>query len=167
MATVGVGEDIEDTCSRCGDTWHVVMAKMGAKIAKVVCKRCGSQHNYRSGEATAPAAAATTAAGRRRTVSRKPTSPPAAPEPRAMPQFDASKPPRSYSPRDPYAPGERIAHPSFGVGVVATIPGAGKVEVVFPSGVRVLACAREESSLQRPTHVVSVPISDRPPRRDH
>jgi len=28
-------------CGRCGQVWHVVMAKMGDRIAKVVCKRCG------------------------------------------------------------------------------------------------------------------------------
>ncbi len=80
-----------------------------------------------------------------------------------MPQFDPTKPPRSYAPRESYAPGERIAHATFGIGVVAAIPGPGKVEVVFPGGVRVLACAKGESSLQRPTHADHVPISDRPP----
>ena len=32
MATPGVGEDIEDLCTRCGDTWHVVMAKVGDRV---------------------------------------------------------------------------------------------------------------------------------------
>ena len=41
MPTPGVGEDIEALCGRCGQVWHVVMAKMGDRIAKVVCKRCG------------------------------------------------------------------------------------------------------------------------------
>jgi ribosomal protein S27AE len=167
MATPGVGEDIEDTCTRCGDTWHVVMAKVGDRIAKVVCKRCGSQHNFRSGEAAAAPAASggATAGGRRRTLSRRPSSLPAEPEARPMPQFDPTKPPRSYAPRESYAPGERIAHATFGIGVVSALPGPGKVEVVFPGGVRVLACAKEESSLQRPTHADHVPISDRPPGR--
>jgi hypothetical protein len=43
MSTPGVGEDIEDICTRCGDTWHVVMAKVGDRVAKVVCKLCGGQ----------------------------------------------------------------------------------------------------------------------------
>ena len=47
MATPGVGQDIEALCGRCGQVWHVVMAKMGDKIAKVVCKRCGGHHRYR------------------------------------------------------------------------------------------------------------------------
>jgi len=44
MATPSVGEDIEALCGRCGQVWHVVMAKMGERIAKVVCKRCGGHH---------------------------------------------------------------------------------------------------------------------------
>ena len=48
MATPAVGEDIEALCGKCGTVWHVVMAKMGNKIAKVVCKRCHGQHLYRT-----------------------------------------------------------------------------------------------------------------------
>ena len=40
-------------CGRCGQVWHVVMAKMGDKIAKVVCKRCGGHHRYRDENADA------------------------------------------------------------------------------------------------------------------
>ena len=42
-----VGQDIEALCGRCGQVWHVVMAMMGDRIAKVVCKRCGGHHRYR------------------------------------------------------------------------------------------------------------------------
>src|ERR1043165_8784800 len=61
MPTPGVGQDIEAMCGRCGQVWHVVMAKMGDRIAKVVCKRCGGHHGYRTekpdgAEAPAPAA---------------------------------------------------------------------------------------------------------------
>ena len=48
-------------CGRCGQVWHVVMAKMGDRIAKVVCKRCGGHHRYRTeadDTAEAPAAGA-------------------------------------------------------------------------------------------------------------
>ena len=37
MPTPGVGQDIEAMCCRCGHVLHVVMAKLGDKIAKVVC----------------------------------------------------------------------------------------------------------------------------------
>jgi len=47
---------------------------------------------------------------------------------------------------------------------VAGSPGAGKVEVIFPSGPRVLACAKAVSTLARPVAVSNQPIADRPPQ---
>jgi ribosomal protein S27AE len=161
MATPEVGEDIEDTCSRCGDVWHVVMAKVGDRIAKTVCKRCGSKHSYRSGESAPETAATTTTTTGRRVVRKKRPSPVV---PLEAPTFDPSKPPRPYSVRDSYLPGERIVHPTFGTGVVAATPGPGKVDVVFPAGTRTLACAKAESTLERPVAVSNAPIGDRPPQ---
>ena len=163
MPTPGVGDDIEDVCSRCGDTWHVVMAKVGERIAKVVCKRCGGQHSYRGPEgATSTTSGGAGGPGKRmmRRRSSKPNLEAVAAPP---PAFDPDKPPRPYSARDLYAPGERIMHPTFGTGVVSAAPGPGKVDVVFPSGNRTLACAKAESTLARPVAVQNVPIGDRPP----
>src|SRR5262244_359254 len=119
MPTPGVGEDIEALCGRCGQVWHVVMAKMGDRIAKVVCKRCGGHHRYRTEADAAGAGAAAEAggsgredrraAGPRRSSVRTPA--PVAPAP--IPAFDPAKPPRPYAARDIYAPGERVDHPSF------------------------------------------------------
>jgi hypothetical protein len=139
------------------------MAKVGERVVKVVCKLCGSQHNYR-GENNAAAAGTTTTGSwgggrRRRPVKR------AAPAAPTAPDFDPSKPPRAYAAAGNYLPGERIVHPSFGTGVVAGSPGPGKVDVVFPTGARTLACAKAASTLERPTAVANVPIADRPP--DH
>jgi ribosomal protein S27AE len=162
MATPGTGEDIEDVCSKCGDVWHVVMAKVGDRIARVVCKRCGSQHAYRSGASSAPETSGPAASKKGPSMRRK-TTKSAVPEPIAAPAFDPSKAPRPYSPRDSYATAERIVHPTFGTGVVAATPGPGKVDVVFPNGVRTLACAKTESTLERPTTISNAPIGDRPP----
>lgn len=163
MATPGVGEDIEDICTRCGDTWHVVMAKIGDRVAKVVCKLCGSQHNYR-GEKNTPAASSggggASSWGRPRR--RKPGRMTTTPEPR-VPDFDPSKPPRGYSPKDSYFPGERVIHATFGVGVVAAIPGPGKVDVQFPNGPRTLACAKEATGIERPVAVQNLGVPDSPP----
>jgi hypothetical protein len=163
MSTPGVGEDIEDICTRCGDTWHVVMAKVGDRVAKVVCKLCGSQHNYR-GEKNAQATRGTGSSWgrpRRRKAGRTDATPPP-----QLPEFDPSKPPRSYSPQHTYAPGERVIHATFGVGVVAQIPGPGKVEVQFPGGARTLACVKTASSLERPVAVQGLAVPDSPVRKN-
>jgi len=46
--SAGVGADVEALCSKCGDVWHVVVAKVGDKIVKVHCKQCGGDHRYKS-----------------------------------------------------------------------------------------------------------------------
>jgi hypothetical protein len=163
MATPDTGEDIEDVCSRCGDCWHVVMAKVGDRIAKVVCKRCGSQHGYR-GPNSAAEPATTNGGGGRRMVRRRNTRPNPVVE-AEPPSFDPNKPPRPYSARDAYQPGERIVHPTFGTGVVSAVPGPGKVDVVFPSGARTLACSKAESTLARPVNIANPPLGDRPPEK--
>jgi hypothetical protein len=165
MATAGVGQDIEDICTRCGDTWHVVVAKVGERVIKVVCKLCGSQHNYRGENSAGSASSGSTsgswgASRRRRTTKRAVVTPPPAPT------FDPSKPPRAYSPRETYLAGERIIHPSFGTGIVSSTPGPGKVDVVFPAGARTLACAKAVSTLERHVAASNVPIADRPPESE-
>jgi hypothetical protein len=152
-------------CGRCGQVWHVVMAKMGDRIAKVVCKRCGGHHRYRDENADAnsdsPARPRRPTFGSARRGSRGARAE-AAP---SVPPFDPAKPPRAYAARDSYVAGERVSHPTFGVGVVSGSPGAGKVDVVFSGGVaRVLACAKGASTLARPVAALDQPIPDRPPK---
>jgi hypothetical protein len=157
-----VGQDIEALCGRCGTTWHVVMAMMGERIAKVVCKRCNGHHRYRTENETPEATTDASARGARRPTSGRRFSRPSVPTPAPLPPFDPNKPPRVYAAKDGYGTGERVAHPTFGTGVVTGAPAPGRVEVAFPSGARVLACAKTVSTLARPV-AVAVPISDRPP----
>jgi hypothetical protein len=168
MATPAVGEDIEALCGRCGQVWHVVMAKMGERIAKVVCKRCGGHHGYRTEKVEgADAASPAGATGARRAAPRRYARREAEASPPPMPPFDPSKPPRPYTPKEIFGAGERLTHPAFGTGVVTGAPGPGKIEIAFPAGMRVLACAKAVSTLERPTIVSNAPISDRPPKPPH
>jgi hypothetical protein len=138
------------------------MAKIGDRVAKVVCKLCGSQHNYR-GEKNAPQrSGAGTSWGRprRRGAGRRAATPPS-----QVPEFDPSKQPRSYSPQQSFLPGERVIHATFGIGVVASTPGPGKVEVQFPGGAKTLACARTRAALERPVAVEGLAVPDSPERK--
>jgi len=158
---VSVGQDIEALCGRCGQVWHVVMAMMGDRIAKVVCKRCGGHHRYRregDNDEAQPREA------RRTGPARRFSRPKDARTPAPLPTFDPNKPPRLYTAKDAYDAGERVTHPSFGTGVVTGAPAPGRVEVAFPGGARVLACAKAVSTLERPV-AVAVPIADRPPEK--
>jgi hypothetical protein len=162
MSTPGVGQDIDALCGKCGQVWHVVMAKMGDRIVKVVCKRCGGHHRYRTEGEDVNEQARPARSGRSMTPARPRGATTPAPVLTAPP-FDPSKPARPYAFAAQYLPGDRIAHPQFGTGVVAGSPGLGKIDVVFPSGARVLAVAKSASTLARPVAVV-VPIADRPPK---
>ncbi len=144
--SVAVGADIESMCSKCGDVWHVVVAKVGDKIAKVQCKECGGYHRYRTG-AAAKARMPTTGT-RKKAAGTATTASARIDQPRV--DADLSRSVRSYNFRDRFEPGERIDHPSFGTGIVEAIPAPGKMEVFFPSGRRVLAQAKPEPTLGRP-----------------
>ena len=157
-----VGQDIEALCGRCGQVWHVVMAMMGDRIAKVVCKRCGGHHRYRTESDSGADDAAGGAREGRRSVPARRYARPAVRTPEPLPTFDPNKPPRAYAAKETYDRGDRVTHPTFGTGVVTSAPGSGRVEVAFPSGARVLACAKAISTLARPI-AVAVPIADRPP----
>jgi len=135
---------------------------MGDRIAKVVCKRCGGHHLYRTSAGAANVNDSASQSTRSR-VSRPRAA--ETPPPAPVPTFDPSKPPRPYTPSDGYVTGDRVSHPKFGVGVVTAAPGPGKVEIAFTSGRRVLASARVASTLERPTLAAHVPIGDRPPEK--
>ncbi len=157
--SAAVGADVESICSKCGDVWHVVVAKVGEQIVKVHCKQCGKEHRHKPPGAGAKAAAKTGAPARTSTArpktakGRSKTGRPAT-LPAGPPPFDPSRPPKPYKPLEPYSIGDRIAHPTFGAGIVESSPGPGKVQVWFDSGRRVLAMAKPASMLERP---------DRPP----
>lgn len=139
--SAGVGADIESICTKCGDVWHVVVAKVGERIAKVQCKQCQSFHRYKP--PGGPAAKVKGAAAPR---ARRAPAPP--PPPSVAP--DLSRAVRRYGVSEAYMTGDRIQHPSFGLGVVQGSPGPGKMDVAFPGGNRILAQAKAAAGLTRP-----------------
>lgn len=144
--SAGVGADVEALCSKCGDVWHVVVAKVGEKIVKVHCKQCGGDHRYKSPH-DAPADKKLPAAIR---PPREPKAPVERFEKPAV-SADLSRPAKPYRASEPYEIGDRIEHPSFGQGVIE-IAEPGKITVFFASGRRVLAQARAAAvgGLSRP-----------------
>ena len=135
--SAAVGADVEALCSKCGDVWHVVVAKVGEQIAKVQCKQCGGYHRYKSPHG-APSEKKLPSAIR-------PAKEPKAPVERfEKPSVaaDLTKPARPYRASEKFEVGERIDHPSFGQGVVE-ISEPGKITVFFATGRRVLVQAKD------------------------
>ncbi len=61
----------------------------------------------------------------------KPKSRPKAGGEGLLVEADLSRPTRSYGIRESYTPGDRIDHPTLGMGVVQSIAGVGKINVLF------------------------------------
>lgn len=135
--SAGVGADVEALCSKCGDVWHVVVAKVGEAIAKVQCKECGGYHRYRSSKAPAKATRAPAA-------EKAPRAPRAPVERFEKPAVaaDLSRAVRGYRASETFEVGDRVEHPSFGQGVVE-VSEPGKVTVFFAGGRRVLVQSKD------------------------
>jgi hypothetical protein len=144
--SAGVGADVEALCSKCGDVWHVVVAKVGEQIVKVQCKQCSGYHRYKSPHG-APAEKKLPATNR----PPRETKPPVERFEKPAVAADLSKPARPYRASEQFEIGERIDHPSFGQGVIE-LSEAGKITVFFGSGRRVLVQAKTAASagLTRP-----------------
>ncbi len=146
------GSDVESICSKCGDVWHVVVAMVGDKIAKVQCKECGAYHRYRPPGGKARAAAATPrrrSAGAAVARSLRTSGPSATAIAGPAVEPDLSRPTQPYSASETFQVADRVEHPKFGIGVVEAAQ-PGKIDVYFPDGRRVLAQARPETRLERP-----------------
>ncbi|MCX5748225.1 MAG: hypothetical protein NT062_37715 [Proteobacteria bacterium] len=146
--SAGVGADVESLCHKCGDVWHVVVAKVGEQIVKVQCKQCGGQHRYKSPhgqpkEKKLPAAVRPAKVA----VDKAPVERFAKPAVAA----DLAKPVRLYRASEMFEVTDRIDHATFGQGVVE-ISEPGKVTVFFATGRRVLVQAKAvaQSSLEKP-----------------
>ena len=153
--TPAVGADIASLCVKCGDVWHVVLAKIGEQIIKVQCKECGAQHRYKrpgGGDAKKTRAPRKTRTPRDDRPIARIDTPAVAP--------DLARPMRTYAPSDTYAVGDRVEHPSFGQGVVESAIEPGKITAFFPSGRRVLVHDRQST---RPQLGKPVPFDHRRP----
>jgi hypothetical protein len=140
----GIGQDIESLCSKCGESWHVVIAMVEQKIVKVECKQCHAVHRHRDpkGKAAATAKAPRAAGAKPRSATGKKTSRGAA---RLRVEADLAKPVRPYSVTESFESGERVQHAKFGEGVVQQSTGPGKIEVLFGDDLKVLAQAKPAS----------------------
>jgi hypothetical protein len=142
--TAATGADVESLCSKCGDVWHVVVAKVGEQIVKVQCKECGSYHRHRPpGGTAARKPRASSSSPRRSALGAGPAKPP----PPTTFSPDPSLPVRTYSMRETFQPGEQIKHPRFGVGLVERTGDPGKISVLFSDGRKILAQAKPDSTL--------------------
>lgn len=144
--SAAVGADIAALCSKCGDVWHVIVAKIGEQIVKVQCKECGGYHRYKNPSGAKAA---------KKPGTPRPREPRAVVERHETPAVaaDLSRPVRTYRATERYEVGERVEHPTFGQGTVEVVDGQ-KATVFFAAGRKVLVHAKGEpagpAGLSRP-----------------
>ena len=135
-----VGSDVEAMCSSCGDVWHVVVAKVGEKITKVLCKQCNKQHRFKP---TGAAPKANLEPTRRKVASGGAKSKRGGAKIHAGAGIvhDPDKPTRPYSLSERFSLGEQIQHKKFGPGVVCAVEDD-KIHVNFSDSTKVLRHGR-------------------------
>lgn len=142
--SVAVGKDVESICGKCGDVWHVVVAKVGEKIVKVQCKQCGGYHRYRAperGQAASPSPRSRIAgAGSSAAKSSAAKAPKPPPGPSVT--VDPNKPSKVYKPHFTFSVGDAIEHATFGRGIVEALPADERIQVWFSGERRVLVHGR-------------------------
>lgn len=137
MAGHKVGGNVDSWCGRCKLTLaHTIEAMVGGEPARVHCNTCRSQHNYKPfppGEAPRQV---------REREERGPSGPRAG-NARASHYHELMKGKnpalqKRYSPKDKFAPGDVVVHPTFGLGVATALKDTSKIEILFVDGARVL-----------------------------
>lgn len=132
------GGELEAWCTSCREMkWHVIVAMVGSRPAKVECQGCHKQHQYRA----APPGSSTESSGSGR-APRARAARAAAP---AAPSVDFDTllagrvgEARAYSPNERFAVNDVVRHPSFDVGVVTAAPAPQKIEVTFRDTKKIL-----------------------------
>jgi len=143
---LSAGDTIGARCTRCREVRnHTIVAMVGEQVVRVECNTCGGVHNYKApAEAKAPSArsgsakSAPRSASAPRRTSRDPGAAERAEWEALRPTFKAETA-RPYAMDGIYKNGQLLAHPLFGLGVIRSVA-AGKMEVLFEAGLKLLRC---------------------------
>lgn len=128
-----VGVDTLSYCGKCKiELAHVIVSMVGTRPAKVVCKTCKSQHNYKG------AIAATRKSASAAAKPRVPRTIVKAAEYWEQKMSQTKKEPVPYTVRSVFKVGEVLNHAQFGVGIVEEVKMGGKITVLFRTGDKVL-----------------------------
>jgi hypothetical protein len=142
MTTLKTGGDIDAPCSRCQlELAHIIVAMVHGQVKRVQCKTCRTEHAYK-----APAKSGRASASAPRQRAARSSRAGGASAKRSTYEdlvsgHDISRA-QKYRPATTYDEGDVINHPSFGLGVVTRALSDGKVDVLFPTGSKVLVHAR-------------------------
>jgi len=144
MATTAVGHAVGKEalsyCSSCKmDLNHVVVSMQGDRLHRVQCKTCKKEHAYKAPKGiTDPAKGKAAAAARREKAAAEPQANPVELEWEKLMSQHKNAPVRTYGTKTGFALGDRLAHPTFGEGIVHKLIYPNKCEVIFRHDVKIL-----------------------------
>ena len=128
-----VGGEVDAYCISCRmELAHTVLAMVGARVARVRCNTCQKYHAFRK------SAPGTSSPRPENPTPSRPKTPAGSPISllQQLAGADASKA-RNYSPKESFAEGELLNHPTFGLGFVQTVRGE-KIDVAFKAFAKTL-----------------------------
>jgi hypothetical protein len=139
-----VGKELVCFCTRCKmDLGHTIMSMMGGMPARVICRTCKSEHNYKPKKGVKEPGAVAASRGSPGTSSRAPRESKAEKtvpvELEWMKQLNANtKAVRQYAANEHFLVGDRISHPTFGEGIIQKHIFPNKMEVLFRMDLKTL-----------------------------
>ncbi len=139
-----VGKELVCFCTRCKmDLGHTIMSMMGGMPARVICRTCKSEHNYKPKKGVKEPGAVAPSRGSPGTSSRAPRESKAEKtvpiELEWMKQLNANaKAIRQYAANEHFFVGDRISHPTFGEGIIQKHIFPNKMEVLFRMDLKTL-----------------------------
>lgn len=129
--TLSAGDPIEARCTKCKKiTNHIVVAVADKVPAKVKCNTCGGEHKYRK------------AADPKKVTTRRSADPKDA----ERKEWEKLRPGMNsvqavdYTMTTAFKIGALVNHPVFGLGVVQSIGGSRKIQVLFEDGKKTMRC---------------------------
>lgn len=141
------GSEVLAYCGSCKmDLTAVIVAKVGGKIAKVMCKTCKKERAYRAPKGVSdPAMAAEAVSRKSRATSGNGATAKSVPIEQEWRRLmaDADKTNRvKYSVKVKLNQGDVVQHPTFGDGIVMRIAHPDKAEVLFQNDTKLLIHSR-------------------------
>lgn len=150
MAKAAAAQETLAYCTSCKmDLNHRIVAMKGDRIAKVECLTCKKEHAYKAAKGvTDPAKAAAKAAKAKAAKAKKAKGErqegmtaegnPIEAEWQKLMNDHREAPLKTYTMKGKFQLGDKIAHTSFGDGIVGKLIYPNKIEVIFQTDIKVL-----------------------------
>jgi hypothetical protein len=142
--SLAVGKELVSYCTRCKmDLGHTIVSMMGGIPARVICRTCKSEHNYKPKKGINEPGSVAPSRGSPGTSTRAPRESKAEKtvpvELEWMKQINANtRAAKAYAADQHFLAGDRIAHPVFGEGIIQKQIFPNKVEVLFKMDLKTL-----------------------------